>query len=152
MDSLKFFSINMTLELAKTKNVDALELFFDSICEVLDEESLVEVFRESANTIRKLHPELWEWFIEELERLVTAYEDAVADEEAYNSNSNSEEEDGIFYITKQDIAHLLLDQGLDPKEDFEESENLILLSQRAREFLQEHYDLGLISTLIADKP
>lgn len=136
----------MAVELAKTKNIDALETFFLSITEVLDDDQLTDVFAEVATTIRKQDPELLDWYLDELDSILEA-EVEIDDED----EEIEDEEEGVFYIAKEDIAHLLLDEGLDPKEDFEEAADVILLSQRAKAFLQEHYDLELIASLIQDK-
>lgn len=89
MEPLLYFAINLTIEIAKTKNVEAIDYVLCALDVVLSDEDFEQYFDQVSIYLEKNHPDVLEWFVEFLN----------AEEDSEDSISNT----ATATLNKKDI-------------------------------------------------
>ncbi|MBD2201572.1 hypothetical protein H6G33_09455 [Calothrix sp. FACHB-1219] len=121
MEDFNFYAINLLVELAYTKNIDAVDLFIESISQVTQEKQMHFILGEAADYLNTNNPDLCIW-------LVDTINDIGADDIEY-------------FPSFKDLEHVLLDEGLKEGIDYTISNEVIHLNNTAKEKLSNYYDM-----------
>lgn len=140
MDNLKYLSINLLIEVVKQKNIEALERLLSCFCEIMPGEQMSLVFSEASQYLVKFNSEAFSWLEAEMFRGAL---ESMEDEEDLE-----DEEEDLIPATHLDIAHILLDESMVEGVDFQNSDEKISLSKKAKTFLETYFDLSEIEHLI----
>lgn len=157
MEPLLYFAINLTIEIAKVRNVEAIDYLLSTLDVSLTDKDFEIYFDQVSTYLEKNCPDDFEWLLQYLE---TDVEEDV--EEDVDSNSlltesftksftdSFTEAYKLFKVFPEDIIHLLLDEGFS-SEHYELINEKLYISSVAKSFLSSHYDLEYIESFIGEK-
>lgn len=168
MEPLLYFAINLTIEVAKTMNCEAIDYLLSTLDCTLGDAEFEAYFDEVSSYLSTNHPEVLKWMLDYLDPEFEDDDEELEGSEPISTNADSERvrqetvkylnkfvalpvnSDEVFQVYCEDLIHLLLDEGFNSK-DYEVIDSKLYISEMARKFLASHYNLECLDSLLGEK-
>lgn len=162
----------MLIEIAISEDQETLLEFTSFLCNSFTGEQVSTIFRDGSIYLASFYPKALNWLEVEIDSISIMeeeeyeYEEELFDDEGdedflpapsfKNSNTASityipKNIEGVhFFTNKEDIIHLLLDEGFIPETHFKDNRKKISIDKEARKFLEKHFIIDEIQHLLSN--